>query len=144
MKTFTFTILGRFAGNNDFIEKNRRNRYAGNNLKQGSQAIAYAEIKRQNKDKLRFDGVSRVDFTFYEKERRRDIDNIGAFAAKVVLDAMTEAGLIPDDSPKYIRAVSYTHDVDKAKPRVVVTITEIEPPKQPKRKKEPCVKRKSH
>ena len=51
--------------------------------------------------------------TFHEENRRRDIDNIYS-ANKYILDALRKAGIIKNDSQKYITDVrdSFVHDTE--------------------------------
>ena len=43
-----------------------------------------------------------IRFTWHVKNRKSDPDNI-AFAKKYVLDGMVKAGIIPDDTHRYIK-----------------------------------------
>jgi hypothetical protein len=42
----------------------------------------------------------------YHGSGKRDLDNMDAHARKVILDALVQAGVIPDDGPKYVRALA--------------------------------------
>ena len=49
--------------------------------------------------------MKRVDvaiFTYHEPNRRRDKDNVGA-AKKFILDGLVKAGVLIDDSPRYVK-----------------------------------------
>ena len=60
-------------------------------------------------------------FDWYPKDRREDLDNV-ASSVKVILDGMVQAGVLPDDSQRWVRGLDHRlHDPDKARPRVVVT-----------------------
>jgi len=43
-------------------------------------------------------------------QRRWDPDSIGRGNAKEIIDAIVAVGLLPDDSPKHVRAVHYRQD----------------------------------
>lgn len=59
--------------------------------------------------------------TWYEPNQRRDPDNIMA-GQKFILDALVMAGVIPNDSQRYINGITHRFDVDKRNPRVEVEI----------------------
>ena len=59
--------------------------------------------------------------TWYEPDRRRDPDNIMA-GQKFILDGLVQAGVIPDDSQKYILGIYHRFMVDRKNPRVEVEI----------------------
>lgn len=68
-------------------------------------------------------GACIVHFTWFEKTKRRDADNI-ASAKKYILDAMQEAGILPNDSRKYVKG--FTDEiVDADFDAVSVQIEEI-------------------
>ena len=69
----------------------------------------------------------RVEITWYEKDRRRDPDNIGS-AKKYILDSLVEAGVFPDDGWKYIKGFTDNFEIDKYRPRIEVTIHETKYP----------------
>lgn len=59
--------------------------------------------------------------TWYEPNGRRDPDNVMA-GQKFMLDALVHAGVIPNDSQKYIAGIVHRFRVDKQNPRVEVEI----------------------
>jgi len=66
-----------------------------------------------------------VKFFWYEKNRRRDVDNI-AHGAKYILDGLVEGYILQNDTQAYVAQIGHVFDVDKANPRVEVEIQEIE------------------
>ena len=63
-----------------------------------------------------------VHFHWYTKDRRKDADNV-MFAKKFILDGMVDAGVIENDSRKYVAfCQDQGIDVDKKKPRVEVSV----------------------
>ena len=85
---------------------------------------AYIHIAVSNGTLHRHEKPCELWITWYEKNRRRDLDNI-AFATKFIQDSMVKCGVFPDDSQKYIRLLHHTTHVDNAKPRVEVIIREV-------------------
>jgi len=61
--------------------------------------------------KDRFENVKEIFIIYTEPNRRRDIDNIMGFGAKVILDALVKNGNLPDDGQKYVS--SLTQSVDR-------------------------------
>jgi len=62
------------------------------------------EFRAQAKGE-KFLGHVSVYIAFWEKDNRRDDDNVTG-GAKFVMDALTQAGIITDDSPKYCHVIS--------------------------------------
>lgn len=65
-----------------------------------------------------------LTFTWYEENRRRDLDNI-AFAKKFILDALVKNHTIAGDGWKYVRGYSDCFHVDSDNPRIEVKISEV-------------------
>lgn len=122
--TYKLIIPGRLAGMNEYTEQNRRNKYAGASMKAKEQARVEWAIKEQVKaDKL--NPPVNLAYTYYEPNKRRDKDNISAFAHKVVQDALTKTGLLENDGWAEIGNFSDDFFVDKGNPRIEVRIEEI-------------------
>jgi Holliday junction resolvase RusA-like endonuclease len=67
-----------------------------------------------------------VQATFhYKTRRRRDTDNAMG-ALKSAYDGIIESGLIPDDTPNYMKRKEPDFKLDKEFPRVILTITRLE------------------
>ncbi len=71
------------------------------------------------------EGKVEIRFRWLEENRRRDPDNV-RHGAKYILDGLVEAGVLQDDSQKYIAGLSDTFKVDKSNPRVEVEILTME------------------
>lgn len=91
---------------NDVISDNRANRYKGAKLKKDTEALIIAEIKRQKVQPVTEYPVE-VFIRWVEPNRKRDVDNIQS-SKKFILDAMVKAGVLTNDSQKYVAQV---HDV---------------------------------
>lgn len=116
-----FTIPGRLDGLNTIINKNRHNKYAGaklskKNIKKVSWSIKAAKLKKLKEPVI-------LSIIYYEKNRRRDPDNI-LTSKKFILDAMQRTGLIQNDGWKNIESIEEYWQVDKENPRIEVTIYE--------------------
>lgn len=122
--TVTFTIEGRMPGLNELIAAERSNKYKGAKMKAGFTQQTYYEAKRQLRG-VHFERPVEVHFHYFEKDRRRDLDNISGFAHKVIFDGMVEAGIIKDDGWNEVSGISDSYAVDKKRPRIEVTIEEV-------------------
>ena len=60
---------------------------------------------------MKIDKPVNIEFTWLEKTARRDLDNI-AFCQKYILDGLVKAGIIENDTQKYIK--SLYHQFQKA------------------------------
>lgn len=90
-------IPQRMAGLNDLIGAINRNRFLGNQLKQNETNLVALYAKRL---KPCTSPVS-IDFKYYEPNAKRDPDNIVA-AKKFILDGLVVAGILPNDTQKWI------------------------------------------
>ena len=64
----------------------------------------------------------RVEMTHYSRDRRRDPDGIRTVASKFILDGLVVAGVLPDDSQRWVLGFTDHFEVDKQRPRVVVRL----------------------
>ena len=118
-----FDIPGKLPGLNETIRA----------AKMGNKGYQpYAEMKREYGDmitwlakKLPTHNVVGITIKWYEPDSRRDIDNIAAGGTKFIMDALVHAGVIKDDSQKYVKSLSHEFYVDRENPRVEVEIQEI-------------------
>ena len=97
MEQVIVSIPHRFVSLNDYINAERTNRYMAAKIKKSETAIAkeaFSRLPSINK-------LYTVRFTWFVKDKRRDLDNI-AFAKKYILDGAVDAGFIPGDNMKYI------------------------------------------
>jgi hypothetical protein len=99
----------------------------------GKRWNAYSDLKRQWEGTIvslvrqgqmcRFDQPVLLEFRWFERNRRRDHDNVAA-AKKLVLDALVRAGVIGGDGWKHVSGFSDRFAVDPQRPGVLVRITE--------------------
>lgn len=114
-----FTIHSRLPSLNDVISENRANRYKGAKLKKDTEALIIAEIKRQKVQPVT-DYPVEVFIRWVEPNRKRDVDNIQS-SKKFILDAMVKAGVLVNDSQKYVAQVyDHVECADKARIEVYV------------------------
>lgn len=116
-----FTIEGRLDGLNEYTKANRSNRYAGAQMKARNEARVLEGIEAAGLTGLKIREPVLVSFFWYEKDRRRDADNV-AFAKKFVLDALVKCGILEGDDPKHVAGFSDSVLLDKDNPRIIVVI----------------------
>lgn len=112
-------IPGKLPGTNEIIDaaKGGRGRYQ-----------PYAQMKEEYTNLVAFLAKqlphcekATLKITWYEPNRKRDPDNIMG-GQKFILDGLVLAGIIPNDSQKYIAGIIHRFRVDKQNPRVEVEI----------------------
>lgn len=123
---YKVVIEGKFPSMNEFIDANRRSKgrwNKGNQLKQQCQEEISWQLQQQLR-KLHIDKPIRLEYTFYEPNKKRDLDNISGFFHKVFQDALVHCGIILNDNWHYITGFSDEFFVDNKKPRIEVKIIE--------------------
>lgn len=121
---YKFTIRDTLPGLNELIEAERRNRFIGAKLKKQYEAVVMRAARSLGN--VEFEEPVYMVYHWYEKDRRRDKDNICAFGRKVIQDALVKARFLQNDGWKNIAGFEDRFYVDKDKPRVVVEILEVE------------------
>ncbi len=113
-----FEVPGTLPTLNEYVNRERANRYAAASMKKKAQQQIIAGI---GEDPPRFSGGVTIWFTWIRPDMRCDKDNV-AFAKKFVLDALQETGVIRKDSWKLCTPYDAGFAVNKANPRTVVEI----------------------
>ncbi len=119
------TIPGRLPGLNEYTSACRTSHMSGAKMKQDSQEIVLWSILSQMR-RVRFTKPVFLLFTFYEKDKRRDRDNVASYARKVIQDALVKSGTIEDDGWDYVTGYLDRFEVDRKRPRIVVEFIEQE------------------
>lgn len=110
-------ITGRLPGRNEAENAARTHWARGAKLKKEATELVAWECKTQHVQKI--DGEVIVEVTFYERDRRRDADNVLG-GLKYILDGLVVAGVLTDDSRKYVELKINPVEVDKTDPRIEV------------------------
>jgi len=66
-----------------------------------------------------------VKYVYYCCNRRKDPSNIDAGARKIIEDALQKAGIVTGDGWREIRSLSSEFYIDKAEPRIEVTLSKL-------------------
>lgn len=117
-----FEVLGELADLNAFIKATNSHYTVGNRVKRENTETVSHEALVNKVEPVR-DYPVRVVFSWYSKDNRRDIDNV-AFAKKFVLDGLVEAGVLENDSRKFVCGFADEFHIDRKRPRVEVEIIE--------------------
>lgn len=113
---------------NDYVNECRSNPYGANSLKKRNQKQVYlAILEADRREKLHriYKYPVRLKITWYEPNKRRDVDNI-TFAVKFILDELVKERILQNDSQKYVCEIWNSVRVDKLNPRIEVEIEGIE------------------
>jgi Holliday junction resolvase RusA-like endonuclease len=116
-------IQGQLPNLNDYTKACRANRYVGAKMKKEAEEMILFYILSQLNHQTTNCPV-RLKFSWYEKNKKRDLDNI-AFAKKFILDALVSSQTIKSDN--WSGVVGFTDEfyVDKDNPRIEVEIKEV-------------------
>ena len=123
--TYYLTILGRLDGLNDYTAANRNNPYSGGRMKRSNEDLIIWSIRQQ----LRGIHISKpviIHYKFYEKDRRRDKDNILSCAMKFIQDSLVKCHVINNDGWNEIENFTHEFYVDKGHQRIEVTLEEVD------------------
>lgn len=120
----TLIIEGRLISLNEYVNANRSHRNKGSQLKKKQETIVNTYIIKSRLEAIKTYPVSIV-ITWYEKDNRRDFDNI-TFAVKFILDALVKKKILTNDSRKYVNDIRHIVLTDKDNPRIEVKIKENE------------------
>ena len=96
------------------------NRFAGGAVKKSETEYVAWSCKKQPLEKITCFPVY-ISFHWYCKNEKKDLDNV-AFSKKFVLDGMVMAGVLPNDSRKYVAGFRDNFHLDKDFPRVEIVI----------------------
>ena len=121
----TLTIKGRLPGLNEYTAANRTHPQKGAEMKSQAQDTVMWHILTQIR-RVKFEKPVFMLFTFYEKDKRRDRDNVSSFARKVIQDALVKSGTLKNDGWDQVTGYLDRFLVDKENPRIVVEFIEQE------------------
>lgn len=119
--TYEVVINGRLPGMNEYTEAQRCNRHKGAKLKADSQKTCEWQIKNQLRG-VHITKPIRLHYIWYERNMRRDLDNVAGFGHKVFQDALVACRVIDNDGWKNISGFTDTFAVDREHPRIVVML----------------------
>lgn len=117
-----FMIPMKLPSLNEYTAAQRSNKYMGAKFKRDiEEAIGWAIKQGKAKGSLtKAEEPVDIVIDFYEKTKRRDVDNIQS-SQKFILDAMVKNGILEDDSRRYVKNI-YHRVFDSDKDFAVVKI----------------------
>lgn len=114
---------GKLHSLNEYVAACRRNPYTGARMKKEDQNRVEWFIRSQLRG-IRIKNPVRMKYTWYEANKKRDLDNVSSYGRKVIQDALVHCGVIHDDSWKQVTGFSDRFFVDRKEPRIEVEILE--------------------
>ena len=118
----TITIKGRFPGMNEIIEAAKKHFHIYSDMKKNfTNIVAWSAKCYKPPDSYPVD----IIITWYEPNLKRDYDNIMA-GQKFILDGLVVAGVLKNDTQKYINSITNKLAVDRVNPRVEIILEEVE------------------
>jgi len=102
------------------IDAARGNKYEAARQKKESTELVMWSAKQQRLPQMNYIDLT---ITWYEKNKKRDKDNIQA-GVKFILDGLVSAGVIPNDTWRYVGDILHRVRVDRTEPRIEVEIEE--------------------
>jgi Holliday junction resolvase RusA-like endonuclease len=121
---YKLVIPARLPGLNDYQYACRSHYSKGAKMKREWVMIVCGYIQQQLKD-IHIDKKIKIDYYWYEPNKKRDLDNISGFGKKVIQDALIKMCIIKNDGWENIIGFSDNFYVDKENPRVEIIIKEI-------------------
>jgi|TARA_R110000787_G_scaffold154708_3_gene268439 Holliday junction resolvase RusA-like endonuclease len=117
-----FTVIGRFPALNDIVAAAKQHWSAYS--KEKAERTTYVAIMARAAKLTPITGRCMVRCLWYEKDKRRDPDNVRV-GIKFILDGLVQAGILPTDGWKCITGLEDRFYVDKERPRVEIEIVEV-------------------
>ena len=121
---YLLVIHARLNNLNDYISAEVASRYKGAAMKARNEALVKVAIKQQMRS-IRIERPVYMEYTWYERNKRRVLDNISSFGRKVIQDALVQTRVLVNDGWNEIVGFSDQFYVDAANPRIEVLIREV-------------------
>lgn len=112
-------IKGRLPSRNEAERAARTHWAVGAKFKKDNTELIMWEAIRQHAKPE--NGNVLVEVTFYEKDYKRDEDNVQS-GVKYILDGLVAAKVLPNDTRRFVRLNIKPVEVDKGNPRIEVAI----------------------
>lgn len=118
---YKLMVKGRLDNYNDYITACRTHPMKGAKLKGKNEEKVKAAIYEQL-GRLHIQKPVYIKYRWYEKDRRRDLDNVSSFGRKVIQDALVATKVLQNDGWKNITGFQDSFFVDAANPRIEIEI----------------------
>lgn len=121
-ESVTLIIDRTYSTLNEYILECRRNKYKGAEFKKNDEIWTAYYIMSKKIEPIPIEWFPlTLQFTFYEKNTKRDMDNVMGYAHKIILDALQKT-ILPQDNWKVVRKIEDEFDIDKNNPRIELVI----------------------
>ena len=117
------TIKGELTDLNAYINALNSSRWGGNYIKQ-IETNRVAKECRYQKIQPVVNYPVKILYRWYSKDCRKDTDNV-AFSKKFINDGLVCAGVLLNDSRKYIVGFSDEFYIDRENPRVEIEVSTV-------------------
>ena len=116
----TIKVKSELCDFNTFQNVTRGNKFGGSKIKKTETEKVYWACKEQHIKPVTEYPIE-IIFKWYSKDNRKDIDNV-CFAKKFALDGLVMAGVLEDDSRKFVCSFIDEFYIDKSNPRLEIII----------------------
>lgn len=116
-------IQGCLTDLNKFLRAMSNNRYGGGKIKREETERVAWEAKLQKLIPITEYPV-KITYKWFSKDNRIDVDNV-AFSKKFINDGLVMAGILKNDSRKFVAEFSDKFPIDKDNPRVEVELSTV-------------------
>lgn len=123
-KPIKLVIPFTLPGLNELIAAERQHRQKAAKLKRDHQRAVELCIRSQLRRPLR-EPVT-MHYLWFEKDRRRDKDNVSSFGRKIIQDALVSVHAIKNDGWANIEGFTDSFTTDKKRPHIEIIIEEAE------------------
>lgn len=127
MAMIKLVIPGRLPGLNEYIAAERTSRFKAASMKRENETLVLVAAKKSLRKWRQTNRPVMMRYVWYEKDRRRDMDNISSYGRKVIQDALVKGGYLRGDGWECIAGFADGFAVDRKNPRVEVEIVEVDP-----------------
>jgi len=123
-KVQRFEIQYKLPSLNEVTRQNRTHWSIGYRSKRSiEQIIGWAILQARIKPVVSYPVI--INITYYEPNKRRDIDNIES-SQKFILDALQKYNILKNDNPKYVAQINKRVEYGVKQHKVIVEIVEVE------------------
>lgn len=121
---YLLIIPGTLHSLNEYITAERTNRYKGAKMKASDENYVIVAIKQNLKD-IKIENPVFMEYAWFEKNQRRDRDNVSSYGRKIIQDSLVKSGVLKDDGWKEVIGFSDNFYLDKNNPRIEIKIKEV-------------------
>lgn len=129
MAEYNITITGFDSGLNEILNSvyyDYRTKKLYNREKKKNDDLIIRQLRKSALKNVKLKTPIEIYYKFYCKDKRHDRMNVASGFEKSYADSLQKAGILNNDGWNDIVGVYFDWDIDKANPRIEVTIKEVE------------------